>query len=588
MGPGPVFRIELITGARRARYFVLRAFYVLILLWVVGQAYTSMTYTRRFGTMVAGGDTSEMTIAEMSRYAYNIFTSILVVQVLAVICLTPAMVAGVIADERRRKTLHYLLASQLSSGEIVLGKLFARLLHIAVFVALGLPVLSLLTLFGGVDPRAVAISAVCSMSLAYFLGGLSILVSTTSKNSREAVSISYLLLIAGLVMPTMIEQMRPLLTWPWNWVYECLRPINDWLRPISPLSLLTPTFFRGRGQYVEALAWMVVLQLVYGSVFVLLAVLRLRPGFRKEGGPSRVGSLAKRLARARRFLPRPACGDDAMLWKERFVARTSGLAKGLVLLVALGIAGVVIATSYDLIKDAALEAYFLGSAGGVTSARQSLNVYLRVMSGFATAGWLLAVGAAAISSEREGDTWISLMSTPIGRHEVLRAKLVGSVWSILPLPLFMIAYWAIGLATGSVHPFGAAAAFLELCLFTAFAATLGLYFSLTLKSSAKSLAATIGTMIFLNGAYMLLCIPAGTSSMEISAGCGPFLVAMTLMTPTEFTDLWRLTTYPGRREYGEIAAASVVGSLWYGAGAALMCGLSYARFDEMVDRPRRF
>ena len=58
------------------------------------------------------------------------------VQGIAVLLLTPTLVAGVIADERQRKTLHYLLASRLSSGEIILGKLAARLLHVGVFLGL--------------------------------------------------------------------------------------------------------------------------------------------------------------------------------------------------------------------------------------------------------------------------------------------------------------------------------------------------------------------------------------------------------------------------------------------------------------------
>ena len=45
--------------------------------------------------------------------------------------LTPALVAGVIADEKQRKTLHYLMASRLNSAEIVLGKLLVRMLYVS-------------------------------------------------------------------------------------------------------------------------------------------------------------------------------------------------------------------------------------------------------------------------------------------------------------------------------------------------------------------------------------------------------------------------------------------------------------------------
>ena len=70
----------------------------------------------------------------LAETAEEIFSTFLTTQVVAVLALTPAMVAGTIADEKQRKTLHYLLASQLSSLEIVGGKLAARLLHVVVLV----------------------------------------------------------------------------------------------------------------------------------------------------------------------------------------------------------------------------------------------------------------------------------------------------------------------------------------------------------------------------------------------------------------------------------------------------------------------
>ena len=52
-------------------------------------------------------------------------------QAVAVLFLAPVLVAGAIAEEKQRKTLHYLLASRLSSLEIVVGKLAARLILVA-------------------------------------------------------------------------------------------------------------------------------------------------------------------------------------------------------------------------------------------------------------------------------------------------------------------------------------------------------------------------------------------------------------------------------------------------------------------------
>ena len=61
----------------------------------------------------------------MQTFAEATFISVRRAQGIALLCLIPALVAGVIADEHQRKTLHYLLASRLSSAEIVLGKLGA-------------------------------------------------------------------------------------------------------------------------------------------------------------------------------------------------------------------------------------------------------------------------------------------------------------------------------------------------------------------------------------------------------------------------------------------------------------------------------
>ena len=86
-------------------------------------------------------------------FAFSTFCAITIGQEILVLVLTPALVAGVIADEKQRKTLHYLMASQLSSAEIVLGKLLVRMLYVAVLLGVSLPILSLLVLLGGVDPR---------------------------------------------------------------------------------------------------------------------------------------------------------------------------------------------------------------------------------------------------------------------------------------------------------------------------------------------------------------------------------------------------------------------------------------------------
>src|SRR5262249_16671917 len=64
---------------------------------------------------------------QAARLAEQFFETLMLVQLVAVTVLTPAYVAGAIAEEKDRKTMEFLLATDLRNREIVLSKLVARL-----------------------------------------------------------------------------------------------------------------------------------------------------------------------------------------------------------------------------------------------------------------------------------------------------------------------------------------------------------------------------------------------------------------------------------------------------------------------------
>src|SRR5262245_38474968 len=109
-GLSPVVRYELITTARRGRYYLARATYgsaLLVVLWGQFAAWEN-------------GHPRGATHEELRLFSESSFIAFAQAQLVTLLCLLPALVAGVIADEHQRKTLHYLLASRLSSLEIVL------------------------------------------------------------------------------------------------------------------------------------------------------------------------------------------------------------------------------------------------------------------------------------------------------------------------------------------------------------------------------------------------------------------------------------------------------------------------------------
>ena len=203
MLPGPVFNFELMATARRSRFYLVRAFYAAILfiiLWAVHAAWAVET----------GG---ELDSHQVSWFAFSAFCGITVGQEILVLLLTPALVAGAIADEKQRKTLHYLMASQLTSAEIVLGKLLVRMLYVTVLLGVSLPVLSLLVLMGGIDPRLVLLSCGATLSTGWFLAALSIWVSTIARRVREAFFVAFGLECLWLFSPLILRTIS-IPAWP--------------------------------------------------------------------------------------------------------------------------------------------------------------------------------------------------------------------------------------------------------------------------------------------------------------------------------------------------------------------------------------
>ena len=172
----------------------------------------------QFDAQHPGGGTAE----QLRHFAESAFISFAGARGAALLCLIPALCAGVMADDYQRKTLHYLLASRLSSLEIVLGKLGARLVHVGTFIALGIPVVCLLALYGGLNPVNVFYVYFGTFTLVLFLAGLSILISILARRPRDAILVVYGIEAIWLFGPQSIGGITRYMEGPLWWV----APVN--------------------------------------------------------------------------------------------------------------------------------------------------------------------------------------------------------------------------------------------------------------------------------------------------------------------------------------------------------------------------
>jgi ABC-2 family transporter protein len=225
------------------------------------------------------------------------------------------------------------------------------------------------------------------------------------------------------------------------------------------------------------------------------------------------------------------------------------------------------------------DGYFVYGSG-----RREFNYYLRGVSTAIYILWFLGIASSSsstLSSEREEDQWTSLLTTPLTGREILRAKMIGPIWGLRLVAYLMFLLWAVGLAVGSIHPFGVLACLVEFVIFTWFLSALGTSFSLRSKNSSRALASTMALLIFLNVGYLFCCIPLRVDTPVIVAGCTPYIFTASLLSFSDLSETWR-----GYRN-GEFVAACIIGTIFYGVAAAGLTASLFSAFDRIVDRPDR-
>jgi ABC-type transport system involved in multi-copper enzyme maturation permease subunit len=513
---GPVMRYELITTSRRRRYYFLRAFYcacLLAQLWIF--------FTRWEARHPAGG-----TMDEIQAFAEDAFIQFAAAQGIGLLLLIPALVAGIISDEYQRKTLHYLLASRLSSAEIVLGKLGARMVHVVAFIALGLPIVSLLMLYGGLNPANIFYVYAGTMTLVLFIAGFSTLISILARRPRDAMLAVYGLGGLWLIVPVWFADFSRHLSGPLGWV----KPVNDgllmsnpihvWEQATQPIFRYTRVGFTTRPLWATGLdfgwvfGWMAGIQALAGLLFLILAIAGLRPlrGSSWPGAKPQTGWWTRLHARYRALVEwraaaavtrnellasravRPSCGEDPMLWKERYTRMGGGLK---------WLGSRPVALFFTVLLGCYLFDVASPVLGDVIRFRWHdrdwylMNGTLRTSSFALAILAMLPISAAAatsLTSEREQDTWTSLATTLLTPFEIVRAKQFGAIWSARWIGIALLVLWGAGLVLAAVHPIGLLAAAAILASSAWLISSIGVFASSLAGNSIRALFFTFTAM----------------------------------------------------------------------------------------------
>ena len=278
--------------------------------WLILQFFVLAASNFSEALVLANGDA-------LGRFASEYIAILVRQHFFLIVLVTPTFVAGAIADEKARGTLQDLLTAQLSSWEIVAGKLFGRLCRLAICAAVPPPI-AVIAGFGEVPILAVAAVAVVSLAPLFTLGALSLLASVWATQTRDAVLRVYLWLMLALTLAIVADAFLPTLiplpltvggtrTWV-GWLAEGLHSLN----PIHVLEAGWGKF--NRDEFLARLGLNAIGWGGVGGVVLLLSVWRLRPAFEKQ-----LGAGARTRGGRSAAWRRAAVDDDPLAWKEREV-----------------------------------------------------------------------------------------------------------------------------------------------------------------------------------------------------------------------------------------------------------------------------
>jgi len=515
---GPIFDKELRVASRRRRLYVLRFGYVALLVLLFLRLWFLMLRSGQ-----AGGGVFQ--VSRLGELGKGIVLAVLWLQFLSGQILAAVLLSDAIGAEVRQRTLDVLFVTPIRSLQIVMGKLLSKLLQLVSLLAISLPVLAVVRVFGGVPWGSVIAGLCVTLSASLFGGALSLLLSISSRHFYHAVltvGLSFIV-IWGLV-PLVLGHLASAQCIAGTTVTFLLGLTN----PFVVMADLTRGILTGVGGMGLSAAWPRHCLFLLGSAGILLAwsVWRVRR-IALRVAPLRVPETTTEAGARHWGAPRairPVTGSP-IVWKERcrplFQTRRHGIVLICVLAVAL----------------ACLLILVIRAGGPVHVVLFPLAQILQLLFVLGLAGG----AAGSITKEREARTWPILLATPLDDGEIVKGKALGVFLRNLPLLLPLpVLYWlpfVLGPSNQRTAPEFVLWAVLLACGLagtTLFLLGTGLYFSTRLKTTTAAVVATLAVyylpkLFFCGFLSPLFVVSAGMLAVVGGGSSGPAAPAILLI-----------------------------------------------------------
>jgi ABC-type transport system involved in multi-copper enzyme maturation permease subunit len=448
--------------------------------------------------------------AQLAAFGQKFSLTLLLVQAAVAWVLTPLFVAGSIVEETERRTLEFLLATDLRSREIILGKLWPRLLLVFGVVLVGWPVLAVTEVWGGVDPLFVGLGSLVVLVEIWAVAGISAACAVGTPTLGKALVRSYAWSIAVIGLP--------LVTCPFG-VITALADTQGVYDELAGAGSAKIT--RGGGPYgpppaapapakVPAAVLIGISLVIHFALQFAIGTWGVARACRKlyllswSVAREQYGARPKR----EKWEQHPPVPEGSpLLWKEVYLSGQTARFVRLLNLVPwgvwLGVTGVFMLVGFAAVQE----------ASDAEEVLDNMNGLVRWGGGLAVGLMAVTVGlhaAGSVARERQQETLSDLLTIPRSRSEILTAKWIGSMLKARAIAFGAAAIPAVGVITYGLSYWAVVPMLAAAFAFLACAASFGLWLSVRTATVQRATGLWLlivglwvgGTLLAAEAAYM--------------------------------------------------------------------------------------
>jgi ABC-type transport system involved in multi-copper enzyme maturation permease subunit len=479
---GPIFDKELRVSSRRRRSYVMRFVYIALLGFFV---------VLIWGTMLARSGLAVYEVSRMSEAGKAIVTTVVWFQFLATQLIAVVILSTAISDEIYDRTLGVLMTTPINSFQIVMGKLFSKLLQLILLMAISLPLLGIIRVLGGVPWDYVVTSLCITLTAVIFAGSLSLYFSIKCQRAYAVIlktlfCLGFLYLFIPMIIGLIFFRysQTPLLSW--------LSLVNPFLAmQMNSMSLVT-----GVPKGAFFFIWPVHCGMMFAASGLLLgrsvkivrkvALLQATGQIEAAYGKSRkkMKTQAARVATSevRSAVIRPVTGSP-VVWKELMTPMIQGGRKAKIAAIVITVISLLITYAVNM-REKILQQDFVHVS----------YCLIFVIIGIITN---LVLSATTITTEKETRSWPILLATSMEDWQILAGKAVGVVRKCLPIWLLLAAHLLIFISIGYIHPIAAVHMGMIVAGTVMFISGSGLYFSARMKRTTSAVVANFAFLLTL-------------------------------------------------------------------------------------------